>query len=328
MLAPKLDLINHPLKVAARAAGARCDLCPCAATSIPVAPAPVPSPKLVIVGEGPGGTEERTGIPFTGRSGALLNDLLASHARVSRASAHITNAALCRADTDEGNAQAGSACAPRLLSELGRVPREVPIVTLGSGATSAVLGIVGIKMWRGFVFRTSPTPEKDIRAAEKKVVKDPSRALEATTLHGRARLAGRIVLPTLHPAYVLRSELEKPIIEIDFKRIGRVVRGQWTDAATAGTSEVVGPIPGRVRRALRRLPATVALDVETTETSSPLTARLICVGVGDRSRVVVIWPWHERVAGTLSEFLRSRAAVVGHNLFQFDRVVLERHGVK
>jgi hypothetical protein len=72
----------------------------------------------------------------------------------------------------------------------------------------------------------------------------------------------------------------------------------------------------------------VALDVETTHTGSPLTAELLCVGVGDTKNVVVLWPWRRKLAKPLAKFLRTRAAVVGHNLMGFDAIVLERHGVK
>jgi uracil-DNA glycosylase len=329
------SLFNHPLKLQAREAGARCDLCPCASASIPVTGIARPNPKIVIVGEGPGQVEERMGQPFVGKSGKFLDDLLQDQAKIPRAHVTILNAALCRHDTDEGNQRAGECCAPRLHHELAHVPARVPIVTLGSGSTSSVLGLDGIKSWRGFVFRAAVVTDKEVKAAERKAAKAAvglreDLELKAATLRGRAALAGRIVLPTLHPAYVLRSELEKPTIEIDFRRVARIVssNGNFQDAASRGTSEVVPPIPTRVKKALRGLSSAVSLDVETTETASALTAKLICVGIGDASgRVVVIWPWHERVAGTLAEFLRSRKAVVGHNMFQFDRVVLERHGV-
>jgi uracil-DNA glycosylase family 4 len=327
------DFFDHPLKVHARSLGARCDLCPCARTSVPVGPAGTIKPKLVVVGEGPGQVEERVGAPFIGRSGKFLDDLLASQARVPRSETFVTNAAYCRHDTDDGNDEAGSCCAPRLLRELTALPAQAPIVTLGRGATRSVLGVDAIKITRGFVFQAAAVEEKTLRAVEKKAtkvtgVRGDQLALAAATLVARAALVGRTVLPAFHPAFVLRSELEKPTIEIDFRRIGRVVRGEWKDAATNGTSEVVYPIPARVKRALRGFAPTVSLDVETTETGSALTAKLICVGIGDLSgRVVVIWPWHERVAPVLAEYLRSRKEIVGHNLFQFDRVVLERHGI-
>jgi DNA polymerase len=52
-------------------------------------------PRLVIVGEAPGATEDETGRPFVGRSGALL-DLLLAEAGLDRAHAAVLNIVKCR----------------------------------------------------------------------------------------------------------------------------------------------------------------------------------------------------------------------------------------
>jgi uracil-DNA glycosylase family 4 len=52
-------------------------------------------PRLVLVGEAPGATEDETGRPFVGRSGALL-DLLLAEAGLSRADAAVLNIVKCR----------------------------------------------------------------------------------------------------------------------------------------------------------------------------------------------------------------------------------------
>lgn len=331
-------IFHHPLKRAARALGARCDICPVRDTGIPVGsvgPSPAKA-KLVIVGEGPGGHEERTGVPFIGRSGKLLDQLLKNEARISRSDCHINNAALCRShDRDEDNDTAGECCAPRLHAELARTPKSTPIAALGGGAAASILGTEGIKLIRGFVWRASEVAEKEIKALERKVLKQepgtPTRALaelRASTLHGRLALSGCLVLPTLHPVYVLKNEMGHPIIRLDFRRIGRAARRELGPDDAAGKFEVFPPIPnGRLQKALWALPSVVSLDVETTDSGSALTARLICVGVGWRGNVVIVWPWHSRVAGMLQRFLRSRREVVGHNMIAFDRVVLERHGI-
>lgn len=335
---PGSGLYRHPLKRAARALGARCDICPVRDSGIPVGSAG-PSPakaKLVIVGEGPGGHEERTGVPFIGRSGKLLDQLLINEARVPRQDCHVTNAALCRShDRDEDNEMAGRCCAPRLHAGLAPTPKTTPIVALGAGAATSLLGTEGIKLIRGFVWRAPEIPEKEIRSAERKVLKQdpgtPARALvelQAATLHGRAGLAGRLVLPTLHPAYVLKNEMGHPIIRLDFRRAGRAVRGELGQDDASGKFQVFPPIANsKLQKALWALPPVVSLDVETTDSGSALTAELICVGVGWRGDVVIVWPWHSRVAAMLQRFLRSRKGVVGHNMIAFDRVVLERHGI-
>jgi DNA polymerase len=52
-------------------------------------------PRLVLIGEAPGATEDETGRPFVGRSGALLDQLLAE-AGLDRAEAAVLNVVKCR----------------------------------------------------------------------------------------------------------------------------------------------------------------------------------------------------------------------------------------
>ena len=76
-----------------------CVACPeLAATRQHVVVGDVPAhgrPRLVIVGEAPGATEDETGRPFVGRSGALL-DLLLGEAGLDRAQAAVLNIVKCR----------------------------------------------------------------------------------------------------------------------------------------------------------------------------------------------------------------------------------------
>ena len=337
-----MSLSHHPLKRAARAAGAACDLCPCRDASIPVGPqTPAGALKLIVVGESPGVVEEKTGLPFQGRSGKYLDELLSGKAKIPRKDCYVSNAALCQGETDDEKSKAVECCAPRLLKEI--TPLGAPIVLLGAGAVLSVLDFQGIKISRGFVWRVPEIPLKKLEQSRKKVFKhaEGSRSrkiaeLQHRSFDGRSKLAGRIALPALHPAHVLRNQTEAPLIKIDFSRIGKVARGEIEidRLDDVGLHQVVSPIPRAMARAFRGLPKVVSLDVETTETGSPLTAKLLCVGLGPASPgstdrpSVVIWPWHERAAKPLRDFLRTREAVVGHNLMQFDRVVLERHSVK
>jgi uracil-DNA glycosylase len=76
-----------------------CVACPeLAATRQHVVVGDVPAtgrPRFVLVGEAPGATEDETGRPFVGRSGALLDQLLAQ-AGLSRAEAAVLNIVKCR----------------------------------------------------------------------------------------------------------------------------------------------------------------------------------------------------------------------------------------
>ena len=91
--------IRGDVKYDPREYGARCDVCPLRGHR-----QVMPSPNLgdlecIIVGEGPGRREEIIGKPFIGVSGKLLDRML-ERASILRHRAWITNAMLCRGDTD------------------------------------------------------------------------------------------------------------------------------------------------------------------------------------------------------------------------------------
>lgn len=342
-----LSTKDKEIKRWARLKGAQCDICPCKdAPPVLSQKAASPSPKLIIVGEGPGVSEERDRIPFTGRSGKLLDALLLKEAGLSRSRAHILNAALCQGEDDIQKEEATRLCAPRLLHELGALPPALPIVTLGGEATGAVLGAVmggkgkvPIQAVRGLVWRVN-APD-DVEALRKKALKQvagtEARAkadAKVQAAGNRALLNGRVVLPTLHPVFVLRDELKSILFRLDLCRVGRLIRGEINLKKLLDEvgefSVVSGRHPKALARALRILPVgrPLSLDIETTETNSVLTAELLCVGVGTARRQIVIWPWDKRAVAPLSKLLSHASQVVGHNLMNFDKVVLERAGVR
>jgi uracil-DNA glycosylase family 4 len=316
--------------------GARCDLCPLKGNAV-VPPTSHPSPKFFIVGEGPGRVEERLGAPFLGQSGKLLDAHLAKNG-LRRSDAWITNAALCRGESDRENDKAADCCAPRLLGELrilarpgersGRMgapdERHPPIIALGKAPTRSILGVKSILAARGFVWRAKEIPEATLKAARKASGKKGARAilgLRAATLEGRAALSGRIVFPMLHPAFILRADVWNPIFTLDFERFGRYMRG-----ALKWPLEDVAPYTTRFAD-IRKLGKVVSLDIET-DGVKVLETKILSVQTSDGENTVVIHPWLPKYAAKLSGWLASRTTVVGHNLFQFDLIVLERHGVK
>ena len=152
--------------------GARCRICPLKG-NIVVPPAPVRAPsklRAIIVGEGPGRVEERSGAPFVGPSGAFLNTFLRDQPSsrlppVQREEIHITNAMLCRGESDKEVAAAELCCAPRLLNELRVLDRKAPIIALGASAARQVLGVRSIMMARGFVWTVKSIDPTAVRTA-------------------------------------------------------------------------------------------------------------------------------------------------------------------
>jgi uracil-DNA glycosylase family 4 len=292
--------------------GARCDICPLKGRTV-VPPTVHPSPQFIVVGEGPGRVEERLGAPFVGASGKLLDTLLRSNG-LRRDHAHITNAALCRGESDKENDKAAECCAPRLLRELGSVTGAArATLLLGKTATRSVLGVSSILAARGFVW-TAP----EVKVTKQKAT--PQGELRAATLAGRQSLAGRTFFPSIHPAFVLRADTWHPIIKIDFERFSRYLK----DPAFALQDEA--PYSTTLE-SLKGLAKVVSLDIET-DGIRVLETKILCVQISDGERTTVLWPWKRKYATPLSRFLKTRDAVVCHNGYNFDQIVLMRHGVK
>lgn len=315
-----------------RALGALCHLCPLAGEARPVPPELPPTGKkwlAVLVGEAPGQTEENQGRPFVGRTGIFLESLLRDkRVGLKRENLVLTNAALCRGTTDKDNEKAAQCCAPRLLRELASYPPNLPIVAFGKSATLSILGNRNIMRTRGFIFTAAPIDPSVIKAAIK-AAQNPgakrSAVLRGATLPWRTKLAGRTVLPALHPAFILRSETWKPVLQADLRRISGVVKGQikppYDDEAHA---QIIRDVPGV--RALWRLRDSVSLDLET-DGLQPLECKIRTVQISDGRRTFVIFPWKDAMAPGLTRFLLSRKEVVGHNIRCFDEIVLHAHGV-
>jgi len=121
-----------------------CVACPeLAATRQHVVVGDVPAdgarPRLVIVGEAPGATEDETGRPFVGRSGALL-DLLLAEAGLDRAQTAVLNIVKCR---PPGNR---TPKAPEVARCSGWLRRQLELLDAG---TVVALGLSSAKWFLG-----------------------------------------------------------------------------------------------------------------------------------------------------------------------------------
>jgi DNA polymerase len=131
-----------------------------------------PRADLLFVGEGPGREEDLAGEPFVGRSGKLLDRLMAEEIGLTRAECYIANVVKCRPPNNRNPAPAEiAACRPYLEARIALIKPAV-VVTLGNFATQLLLDTTeGIRRLRGSVYP-----------------------------YGAAHL-----VPTYHPAYVLRA---------------------------------------------------------------------------------------------------------------------------
>jgi DNA polymerase I-like protein with 3'-5' exonuclease and polymerase domains len=254
--------------------------------------------------------------------------------------AALQNSALCRSNIDKENDEAALCCAPRLLRELAELPPSIPIVTLGKTSTLSVLGARSIMHARGFVWTAREIdPEAALREARKAKLRGAPKwkqmRLKAQIAEGRSKLAGRTVFPTVHPAFVLRSDTWLPILKLDLDRIARWLRGELTPAKLSdnGPYTVVSK-RDEVRRALRKLAPIISVDIETAPSApggpdgaDPLRNRILCVGASDGARTVVIWPWRKTHAPLLNALFKRAKTIGMHNGYNFDQIALKRHGV-
>ena len=123
-----------------------CTLCPLHKTANTVCllgDGPRPA-DVMIVGEAPGKLEDIKGLPFVGRSGEVLDEVL-EEAGFSRDNVFITNAVACRPpDNRTPKKREIDACNKWLQYQISMVKPKF-VLLLGNIALQAVLGIKGIK---------------------------------------------------------------------------------------------------------------------------------------------------------------------------------------
>lgn len=147
----ELDELAHAVRA--------CTACPeLAATRIQVVVGDTPvGARLLLLGEAPGATEDQTGRPFVGRSGALLDELLAD-VGVDRAAVAVLNTVKCRPPGNRTPTRVESAtCRPWTDRQLLLAAPAV-IVALGLSATRWLLGATSLRDARGRVHNTAYGP--------------------------------------------------------------------------------------------------------------------------------------------------------------------------
>jgi uracil-DNA glycosylase family 4 len=144
-----------------------------------------PQAELVFVGEGPGHDEDVQGLPFVGRAGQLLNQMIQAMG-LKRDDVYIANVVKCRPPENRTPEKDEiSTCMPFLLRQLSNINPKV-IVCLGSVAAQALLNTnKSISHFRGQWL--------DFRGAK--------------------------LMATYHPAYLLRNPHAKPEVWADLKKV-------------------------------------------------------------------------------------------------------------
>jgi DNA polymerase len=98
-----------------------------------------PTARLMFVGEGPGADEDAQGIPFVGKAGQLLNNMIAAMG-LKREEVYIANVVKCRPPGNRTpEPEEGNTCSPFLFRQIDVVRPKV-LVALGATAATYLLG--------------------------------------------------------------------------------------------------------------------------------------------------------------------------------------------
>jgi DNA polymerase len=144
-----------------------------------------PQARLMFIGEGPGRDEDIKGEPFVGRAGELLTDIIKAM-KLRREDVYIANAVKCRPPENRNpEPDEMAACRPYLMRQIDIIRPEV-IVTLGRfGLQTLFEKPIGVSSVRGQWMEW-----RDYR-----------------------------VMPTYHPAYLLRTPAAKKEVWSDMKKV-------------------------------------------------------------------------------------------------------------
>ena len=154
-------------------------------------------PELAFVGEGPGADEDAQGIPFVGRAGQLLTRMIAAMT-LTREQVYICNVVKCRPPGNRTPAEDEmQTCSPYLFRQLA-ILRPKVIVTLGRPAAQTLL--------------VTKTPITRLRGQFQDFPPPPL---------AHFGLPPARLMPTYHPAYLLRNPAAKGEVWQDLQEVMR-----------------------------------------------------------------------------------------------------------
>lgn len=213
--------------------------------------------EVVLVGEGAGETEVRTGKPFTGGSGNLLWDSLRRY-KLNRTNVYTTNVVKRQISLSRKGNEKHVVLRDELDKwigllewELSQLPNARVIFVLGNYALEAVARKYGITNWRGSVF-THKLPNGKL---------------------------GKIVCAN-NPAYALRELKQEPVFQMDCHKLNLAYTNTFKEYEI---DELINPSFKEVMAFLRDLSRSrepIALDVEHPPSLGPET---VCYGLANSS---------------------------------------------
>lgn len=218
-----------------------------------------PDAEIMLVGEAWGETEERTGIPFSGASGLELNRML-HEAGILRNEVYVSNVINARPPRNDITAwipedkksitgrmvqRQGKFVDPIVAEGLEMLGKEIAlvkprvIVALGGTALWALTGNESIVKWRGSLL------QRDSEGS-----------------------GGSVVIPTYHPAAVLRMWEWRAVAILDLKRAAKQLRHgitrppDWNFVIRPSFAKTMEVLAG-LQRQVEEAPTWIDLDLET-----------------------------------------------------------------
>lgn len=281
---------------------ASCEVCPGLSHRVVWGEGPSAT-RLVLIGEAPGSTEDATGRPFVGGAGNILNNALV-RAGISRSQVYITNVVKCR---PPGNRTPNSSevlkCFPLLKAELANIKFNC-LVPMGNTAFSALLNRqADITTYRG-----SPTFTEVITHPDGSPIK---------------------VLPTLHPAFIMRQWLYSEVLATDLKKAWKYAEDPvYHPPIRTETGRLVGyllPEDPEAAEYIESLKQTgCAADIETTSLH-PWTGEILGIAFSNapNTGIFLKFPEHIELAKSILEHPCLKIFQFG----TFDVFFLQWHGI-
>jgi uracil-DNA glycosylase len=151
-----------------------------------------PKARLMFIGEGPGRDEDLQGEPFVGRAGQLLTDIITKGIGLKREDVDIANVVKCRPPENRNpEPDEVASCEPFLKKQIDLVRPEI-IIALGKFAVQTLL----------------------------------QTKMPITKLRGNWHsYHGIKLMPTFHPAYLLRNPGDKKLVWEDIKKVIKEAQG-------------------------------------------------------------------------------------------------------
>jgi DNA polymerase len=150
-----------------------------------------PKAKVMFVGEGPGRDEDLQGEPFVGRAGQLLTDIITKGMGLRREDVYIANVIKCRPPENRNpELDEVESCEPFLKKQIDLIRPKI-IVALGKFAVQSLL--------------KSKVPITRLRGVWQ-------------NYHGIK------LMPTFHPAYLLRNPGDKKLVWQDIKKVNQELK--------------------------------------------------------------------------------------------------------